>query len=501
MYGGPGQGYQGADWSNARGYVYFPQLDTRREITPYTRTEAMRRARFLYANVGLVRRLVNGMARMVVGTGLSAHATTADKPWNKLAEARFHDRVVSRAVFDIGGRFNFYGSQTALKRWQFRDGDAAGALTSSAAGLGRVGFYEAHQIGNGKIAIGEEKSWFDGVKADAFNRATLYRVLGDDGVQIDIPSEDMIFFVNYERQQHRGITLLHHAINNLLDAGEIVSFIKTGVKNANVMGYALESDAAATPGGGMEGAFNGGRRQVLQLDGNNKVTLEQVYGAGTVPDLPPGKKIRLLQDQRPHPNQISLLDYLVRDIAWGAGLSPEIIWNISALGGANTRFILADAQGWIEEQQQELIDLYCARVYIYFIAKELKAGRLRKCQDPAWFKHAWLPPPRLTVDFGRDGKLHAEQLRTGALTFKRFHGWQGLDSEEQSNQWLDEMKFFSDGAKLRGLDPALVIQTVYGRPGNGAAGSAAGAGGDNAADAGEGVDAGESPAGSGAAAA
>lgn len=494
-YGGPGQGYQGADWSRARGYVYFPQLDTRKEITPYTRTEAMRRARFLYANMGIVRRMVNGMARMVVGTGLTAHATTGDKQWNRLAEARFHDRVVSRAVFDIGGRFNFYGSQRAMKRWQFRDGDCAAVLTSSAAGLGRVAFYEGHQIGNGRVAQGEEKSWYDGVRVDQFNRAQAYRILGDDQAQIDVPSEDIVFFIDYERQQHRGITLLHHAINNLLDAGEIISFIKTGVKNANMFGYAIEQDAASTPTGGMEGSITGGRRQRLALDANNSVTLEQVYGAGAVPTLSPGSKLRFLQDSRPHPNNLTLIDYLIRDIAWGAGLSPEVVWNITALGGANTRFVLADAQGWIEEQQQELVDLYCSRVWIYFIAKEMKAGRLPRCTDPAWWQHAWLPPPRLTVDFGRDGKLHLEQLRSGALTFKRFHGWQGLDSEEQLRTWLDEMEFIRRECTASGrqLDPAMVLGAVYGRPGT-PPGAAAGAdGGDDPADGGEAPDAGAPP--------
>jgi capsid protein len=182
----------------------------------------------------------------------------------------------------------------------------------------------------------------------------------------------------------------------------------------------------------------GTRTQVTTGTGT-AITLEQVYGSGSIPTLNPGKKLKLVADASPHPNQLSLLDYLIRDIAWGAGLSPEIIWNIAALGGANTRFVLADAQGWIEQQQQRLIDTYCARVWIYTLAKEMKAGRLPQCQDTEWWKHTWITPARVTVDFGRDGKLHLEQLKSGALTLKDFYGWQGKDSGEQIKTWLDEV--------------------------------------------------------------
>ncbi len=147
----------------------------------------------------------------------------------------------------------------------------------------------------------------------------------------------------------------------------------------------------------------------------------------------------------PHPNNLSLIEFLIRDIAWGVGLSPEILWNIAALGGANTRFVLADAQGWIEEQQAELVRLYNSRVWVYTIAKAMKNGRLPRCQDPEWWKHKWIRPPRLTVDFGRDGKLHLEMLKMGAINYSRLLGWQGEDFEHHTTTWLDEIAFIKAG--------------------------------------------------------
>lgn len=449
-----GAGYQGADWSRLRGYVYFPTLDTRKELTAYTRTEILRKVRFLKRNVGLVSRLTKGMARMVAGTGLEGQATTTDKEWNRLANQRFHDRATARSVFDLGGRFNFYDSQQMLLDAAFTDGDAGAVLTSSAADLAQFAFYEAHQIGNGRLAPGEEKLWLDGVRLDRFNRPLAYRLLGDQPLsgyeslpaQADIPAGDFIYLGQYESPGFaRCASILKHAINKLQDSGEILSAITTGIKQFNQIGYAIETDAgsaAPTSAGAADGL---GPKVVVDQGDGTSVTQERIYGPGAVPRLPAGQKLRALLDQRPHPNNLEVLDYLIRDIAWGAGLSPEVVWNIATLGGANTRFILADAQGWIEAQQQRLIDTYCARVWIYTLAKEMKAGRLRRCTDPEWWKHAWITPARLTVDFGRDGKLHIEQLKMGMLTLKRFYGWQGVDSEEQLNQWLDEVADFKAG--------------------------------------------------------
>lgn len=440
-------GYLGADFSRLRGYTYWPQLDSRKTVSSWTRTEFIRRCRFLYANVGLVRRLINGMARMVVGTGLDVHPTTNDREWNKLAHEAFLNRTSSRSVFDIGGRYNFWKSQLTIKRWQFRDADAAVALTSSPADLAQFAFYEGHQIGSGLVAPGEESSWNDGVLVNKHNRPIAYRILGDAGAQTDISAQDLIFFADYESGgQTRGSGVLWHAINKLVDTGEIITAITTGIKQFNQIGYAIETDIGGTAPttAGPESILGTAAR--INVGDGQQVTVDRVYGGGgAVPKLDPGQKLRAILDSRPHPNNLEFLDYLVRDIAWGAGLSPEVIWNIATLGGANTRFILADTQGWIEEQQQELIDLYCGRVYLYTIAKEMKSGRLRRPTDEQWWKHAWIPPPRLTVDFGREGKLHIEQLKMGMITMKKFYGWQGEDANEQINQWLDEVADFKAG--------------------------------------------------------
>jgi capsid protein len=447
-------GHQGADSSRLRGYVYFPELDTRREISTYTRTEMLRKGRFLYANHGIAKRVVNGLARMVAGTGLTPQATTRDRAWNRDAEKAFANATNSPFVFDVGGRYNFPKSQQAQLRFAYRDGDAATVLASSQAGGARFAFYEGHNIGSDAFDA-NQTGWRDGVRLDDNNRARAYRFLGLDGKSPkDIPAEDVIFFADYERAgQSRGLTVLSHAINHLLDSAEITSYIKTGVKLANQYGYWVEYAQGATKPPQTAAARAGGTKNTEKIETSaGPVTVEKIYGAGAIPDLPPGATLKFNSASHPHPNNLSLIEFLIRDIAWGVGLSPEILWNIAALGGANTRFVLADAQGWIEEQQANLVRIYNSRVWVYTIAKLMKTGALRRPSDPEWWAHAWIPPPRLTVDFGRDGKLHLEQLKMGAITMTRLLGWQGQDFEEHTNKWLDEIAFVKAGLNAENRD-------------------------------------------------
>ena len=472
-FGGAGNGHQGADWSRSRGMVYFPELDTRREISSYTRLEILRRSRWLYANAGLAKRIINGLARMIAGTGLTYQAATSDTEWNRLAE-KARERVIrSKHLYDLGGRYNGNSSQQACVRFRFRDGDCGQVLTRDpVTGTARFAFYESHQIGNTFVptSLDNNEGWRDGVLHGAMNNPVAYRLLGDEGTYTDVPASAMLFQCDYERGgQSRGLSILSHAINHLLDTAEIVGYIKSGVKLSNRHGYWIETaPGGAQPPTAQTRAQGGQAIQTIQTAAG-PINLERIYGSGEIPNLLPGQSIKFNSAANPHPNQLGLLEHLVREVAWGANASPELIWNITALGGANTRFVMADAQGFLDSGQQLLVDDKLQLETEFILACEMQAGRLRKCQDPEWHKALWIPPPRITVDFGRDGKLYLEQVKAGALTFRRLHGWQGQDFDTEQDQWLDE--YFSWGKKARekhgatDQEVADIRATIYGRPG------------------------------------
>ena len=101
----------------------------------------------------------------------------------------------------------------------------------------------------------------------------------------------------------------------------------------------------------------------------------------------------------------------------------------------------------------------------------MAAGRLAKCSDPEWFKVGWLPPAKLTVDIGRDGKLSVDLHRAGMLTMKRWYGEQGLDREEEDREKVEEYasrivmcaeveeRYKKEGRIIR-IDPERVFPTA-----------------------------------------
>lgn len=470
-WGGGGQGWDGANYSSARGLVYWPQSDTRRDLPPMPHAEMVRRSRYLDANVGIAGRMNSALARLIAGTGLMPVPKTGDAAWNKERAALFEQRNGTASVFDLGGWWDFYSAQFGSQYCANRDGDIGGILTASQSNLARTSFIESHRIANGRTTDADTQRLFHGVLVDRNNAPVAYRVLGDDDSQADIPAANF-WYLGHRTSPGRRRTppLGHRAITHTLDRTEIYAQLKKGIKNANRIGYYISSQLGTVPtrAPGLS-ASPAPRAKVTDPVSGKKVQLESVIdNGGELPGLDPGEEIKTLLDTRPHPNTLEFMRELARDYALGADISPEILWDIAALGGSNTRYVMADAQSFVDLGQQNLVDSWLARYYFYDTRKEIAAGRLRECPDPQWWKHVFIPPIRWTVDKGRDGKLYLEQVRSGALTFSRLYGWDGLNSEQELTDWMDEMKMIQQLATDRGLDPEKTLDRIYGRPGTAA---------------------------------
>ncbi|HRQ87842.1 MAG TPA: phage portal protein, partial [Bacteroidia bacterium] len=169
--------FPGTDWSTARGYVYFPSLESEREVDSWSRTELMRRGRAMYNGIGFVRGLINGISRMACGTGLAVQPTTSSAVWNRRAQASFAARTASRESFHLARKYSFASSQRAVVRGWLKDGDLLSVLARLDNGGLRVALYEGNQIGNG---AGEATGWTDGVRLDGHRGALGYRILTRD---------------------------------------------------------------------------------------------------------------------------------------------------------------------------------------------------------------------------------------------------------------------------------------------------------------------------------
>lgn len=463
-----------------RGYVYLPNVTSRDEVDALSRTELDTRGCYLYNNVGVVKGIIDGIARMVCGTGLMPEPLTLDKKWNKRFRELYLERCGSATTFDLAQRYNVFSAQRALIRTKNKRGDALAVLARNEDNRLRVAFYEANQIGNGNE---RSPDWHDGVKLDAHNAALAYRILGRsrDGkaTQVDVDAANARHIASYERiGQVRGLTCLYHAVNKMVDRGEILNAVTKGIKSTANQAYVIEQQL---PNGGPQipgapGAGLGGVRPkttVQKADGS-VVSLEKLLGGGEAWDLQPGQSFKIVANPNPSQNVQDHLDYIVRDMAAGTPYPYEVLWKIAELGGANTRFIMSSTQQSVAIEQDELVDQFLAPHYIAFAADLIAHGDIwapmdeaAGLPDPRWYAHGWLSDGRLTVDFGRDGRLYLEQYDRGLITMKALHGFTGEQWQVELNQYLDERQQIIQGCMDRkitehdGTVRSLTLQEAY----------------------------------------
>ena len=455
-----GTGYPAAQWSPNRGYIYWPTLDPKKELTNPARREMARRTHALMAASGIPNRIITGIRNLVVGIGLVPRATTRDRAWNRLATRYYENRAASPLSFDVTGKFSGWELQRRGYETRLKDGDAAIVYSKSASGRTLRKLYSGLAIGNA-LDIADQTSWIDGVFLDALERPALYRFLTSEGKRsLDISARDLQFLAKYpEAGSIRGEPILKHALNKITDINEIHTSWIQQIKNASMIGYYLA--APTTPAGTTSmpteviARMHGQQLKEVTASDGKKITLKVLMGHGNeIQELPAGYDITTLLDQRPHPNQTDHLYELIRDAAWGAGMSSDLLWNIYKLGGANTRYVLADAQTFVEVEQDSLVYGWLMRDWVQEMADAMACGALPKCEDPEWWQHGWTPPARQTVDFGRDGKIYLEEYSRGLITTDRYFALKGQDAREEFIAECDFAEFRREEMERRGLTDA-----------------------------------------------
>jgi len=449
--------FDGAKISERRGRARWDSLGARDEVSASDRVELMRSARWGEANIGLVARAITGPSRLI--GYLKPQAETGDPELDKRIEEAWHLRTDHAPAFDMAAGMDFEGWQDWVKRSKIRDGDALTVLTEGPGMGARVMMYEAHQIGDGKREAKKPKNLADGVFLDRFGGRAGFRLLDAKGeVMKSVPRERAIYHADEVRAgRPRQVSGLGHAVSNFKDTVEILGYTKQAVKVAALWAAWLEQSPNAEgeedPGADLKG-FIDDLPESVDLDeltdavegatgtGDEGLvlTLDQMIQGGRFQEFAPGQQMKTTNDSRPHPNTLGMLSWLVRDIAWGIGIAPEVLWDPGSINGTGMRYVMAETRRFVEVQQASL-RRDCQRLWMYVLAKEIKAGRL---DIPAgvscWWKARWVPQADMTIDRGRDGKLMLELLREGYMTETDYWASLGLDFEEQERRKAWEVK-------------------------------------------------------------
>jgi capsid protein len=433
-------GFDGANASERRGWIYWPTLDTKREIDTYSRTELLRKSRWLRANFGLATRICSGLSDLV--GYLTPVSMSGDSAWDELADDLWEDRTSSAEVIDASGQFDIRRMQIELNKAAFGDGDILPVLIRSESESVMIANYEAHQLCN---PSGADRSWIDGVKINKFRRHIAYGLRDDAGIVKTISANDALYYSHPDANGRiRPPTILAHAINHMIDISEILADVKLTIKVAAQLGLYLKNEAE-NPGG------NDGPRSIAAALRNEQIDrvgageddapveykVEDLYRSqGGMANLPRGTSIGTIQDARPHPNQVALLEYLIRDICWGVGVAPDILWDIAKLGGANTRIVNADLERWIASRLLRLRS-WLRRFRAIWISNEIKAGRLPEPPGNAQFWRAtFIPQASITADKGRVGKLNIDLVQNQLRSLQTHFAEEGM-------HWLKELRQIS----------------------------------------------------------
>ena len=450
--------FEGASWSTNQGWVYWPTLNPRNEVDTGSRVEVARRAHWLRNNIGLARRLGTGITNLVVGTGLNPQAMTKDADWNHLAEKAYKNRARSGLSYSVNGRFTGVKAQKMMVNTRFYDGEAAVVFAKSDSGGALRGFYSGLQIGNHSNPRLDQSQWSDGIRYDALDRATHYRFPGDNGTFTDVEAANVRFLCRPDSPgSRRAMSALVHAVNKMIKITDLNNSVMKGIMAAQDIGFYLTSNSDEKRQPGIPDAL-GGKVAAVQTPAG-PLKLRQVYGqGGIVPSLPKGMDLKTLLDARPHPNLREFTEDFIRDVSWGTGISSDLLWNIYKLGGANVRYVLADAQTFISSEQQDLVDDWLAPDWVWAIALEMQAGRLRQCNDPEWYLHGWIPPARVTVDYGRDGRILLDWNRAGLLTTSRFYLMQGQMAKQEISSELELIAWHKTRMQELGLTPDDLVR-------------------------------------------
>ena len=455
--------------STRRGFITPLPLDTAKELTGGARLTMLRNCRWLAANNGYAKMMVRGLANLI--GYYSVQPATTDKEWNRIVKSHWCNRTRVPAVFDRAGKVDFRLWQLALSRSRLRDGDLLSVLTSADSGAALVQNYEAHQIDDGMM-IGEQrpKDLQDGVFVAASGRHKAYRIVdaNDPKKVARVPAEAAIYYSDFDNLGTvRGISIMAHAVTDLLDMVEIDADAKLGIKRKQWVGlYRKRAKPAPPPGGLFTDPTPTSAGTTTTADGVTQqqlVNVESVYQSGGIPALEEGEDFGVIESDQPGPNEDVFNKRLLHKIALGAGLPASTLFAMAGQTGPEVRFHMALTARWIEIELLRL-QVAVSKYYAFWLSREIQRGALPLPDDENYWSAIYIPTADLTIDRGREGRLALEELKLGATTLADIWEAKGGDWEEKMTLQSHIIQRASEIAAADGQQLSQVLPGWGGTP-------------------------------------
>lgn len=135
---------------------------------------------------------------------------------------------------------------------------------------------------------------------------------------------------------------------------------------------------------------------------------------------------------------------LLRDCMYACDLSYEALCDVSGITGPGIRFLNSELKQWIALRRYTLAKRV-NRFYVYALAKEMKAGRLRmpelKEGERWWQSTVWIGQAALDIDAGRTAATTLIDLQSGQTTWMEEWGKKGMYWKRGIRQSVAEVIF------------------------------------------------------------
>jgi capsid protein len=438
--------WEGANESPSRSRVpgSSPQ-DYVHEFTSYTRTELMRKMRYLRKNSGFVREYIQILS--LYSCPVSPHSLVEDGVWRREAEALYGER---RRTADITGRYSGEQVQGMLSQAIDTDGEMfLVKVMDEFTGLPRVQMIEAHRVGD--FGAGDT---VDGIKVDKVGRHVAIRIMQSNGVSRLVPMRSVMHVFDPESPSAvRHTSPLAHAINHRLDVEELLAIEKKGVKdNLEISRIITRLAGDEADEGDLDGLLGTSEAAGESTDPR---AMQRVLG-GKAFLVQEGENVESFESKRPNPTFTGFIDCLDRESALGA--IPIDFMNPKGMNAATVRLITARVQRIAKQRSNVILEQFLRPDWFFVIGSAIDSGELPAIKG--WNKIKGGFPKQVTVDAGRNDASIRADLEMGRISPSEAFAEEGKNFAESMEQKAQDLKTIEEIAARHGLQPEQLFRFV-----------------------------------------
>jgi capsid protein len=418
------------DSPTRRSFVAFP-TNSRRELTPFTRREIIKKHRALEANCSFLTRIQDKYARQAVGTGIHFRFETEDLAFNDNARRDVENWWSNPDLYSVDSSTDGWTAKALAAKAIISDGEYNAVMVRGEFGP-MIQPLDVFELETPPVRVGETMNdWDDGVRVDLFERPIEFAVRALPKVAYErdfrfIPRQDIFHLFKRRRARgHRGMPWGYSGLNQGIDALDL---------NALVTGTAKLHSALAV---GVKGTGRKGKKGALNKIGNdttdptNTQPLEKVFGS-MINYLGENGEIQLASSQHPQANVQEFIKLLFHQMCLGYDLPFTVMWSMTEGGGTSVRYDAEDAQSSFDQLGDLITWQFARREIIWRVASSIKAGRIAAPKDARWFEKILFRGPRkITVDIGRQAQAFNTLTRNAGMSTTRWFEEQGLDADQE----------------------------------------------------------------------